>query len=50
MPEEIVALIEYARRELEYGAARTRIWLRGVHRKNVPIATIPRTLVRLSLL
>jgi hypothetical protein len=42
-------LIEHARRELQYGAARTRIWLRRVHQKNVPMATIARTFVRLGL-
>ena len=49
LPEEVVALIEHARRELQYGAARTRIWLRRVHQKNVPMATISRTFVRLGL-
>jgi transposase len=49
LPEEVVALIEHARRELQYGAARTRIWLRRVHKQNVPMATISRTFVRLGL-
>ncbi len=49
LPEEVVALIEHARRELQYGAARTRIWLRRVHKKNVPMATISRTFVGLGL-
>jgi transposase InsO family protein len=49
LPAEVVVLIEHARRELQYGAARTRIWLRRVHQKNVPMATIARTFVRLGL-
>ena len=46
---EVLALIEHARRELQYGAARTRIWLRRVHKRNVPMATISRAFVRLGL-
>jgi transposase len=49
LPAEVVALIDHARRELQYGAARTRIWLRRVHQKNVPMATISRTFGRLGL-
>ena len=49
LPSEVLALIEHARRELQYGAARTRIWLRRVHKRNVPMATISRTFVRLGL-
>jgi hypothetical protein len=29
----VVQLLEHARRELRYGAVRTRIWLRRVHQK-----------------
>ncbi len=46
---KVVALIEQTRRELQYGVARTRIWLRRVHKKNVPMATIFRTFVRIGL-
>lgn len=35
-----IALLEQARRDLEYGAARTRIWLRRVHQIHLPMATI----------
>jgi hypothetical protein len=40
--DELVKLIEHAWRERQYGAARTRIWLRRVFRKDVPMATIHR--------
>jgi hypothetical protein len=49
VPDDLVRLIEHARRELRYGAARTRIWLRRVHQRERPIATIHRTFVRLGL-
>jgi transposase InsO family protein len=49
VPADVVALIAHARRELQYGAARSRIRLRRVHQKNVPMATISRTFVRLEL-
>jgi len=37
-----VALIEQARREFEYGAQRTQLWLRRVHDVRVAIGTIQR--------
>ncbi len=40
--DSTVALIEHARRDLEYGAVRTRIWLERVHRIRVAAATIRR--------
>jgi transposase InsO family protein len=46
---EILALLEHARRELEYGAARTRVWLRRVHNVRLPMATIHRAFCRLGL-
>lgn len=49
VPDDVVQLIEHARRELRDGAARTRIRLRRVHQKNLPISTIHRTFVRLGL-
>jgi transposase InsO family protein len=49
VPADVIALIEQARRELQYGAARTRIWLRRAHKRQVPMATISRTFVRLGL-
>jgi transposase InsO family protein len=46
---ELVALIEHARRVLEYGAPRVRVWLRRVHKRRVSLAAIQRTFVRLGL-
>ena len=40
--EEAVRLIEHARRELHFGAMRTRCWLDRVHRIRVAAATIRR--------
>jgi transposase InsO family protein len=49
LAEDLVQLISHARRELQYGAPRTRIWLRRVHKRHVPLATIQRTFQRLGL-
>jgi len=46
---EILALLEHARREQEYGAARTRVWLWRVHHIRLPLATIQRAFRRLGL-
>lgn len=46
--ESTVALIEHARRDLMYGAVRTRIWLERVHRIRVAAATIRRICHRLG--
>jgi transposase-like protein len=43
---ELVALIEHARRVLEYGAPRDRVWLRRVHKRTVPLAAVQRTFAR----
>jgi transposase InsO family protein len=48
--DSTVALIEHARRDLEYGAVRTRIWLERVHRIRVAAATIRRICHRLGYL
>ena len=40
--DEAVRLIEQARRELQFGAMRTRFWLDRVHRIRVAAATIRR--------
>ena len=42
IPTEIVDLIAHARRELQYGACRTRIWLLRVHQVKVATKTITR--------
>ena len=42
IPPSTVALIEQARRDLQFGAVRTRIWLERVHRLRVAAATIRR--------
>jgi transposase InsO family protein len=42
LSEETVRLIEQARRDLQFGAMRTRIWLERVHRIRVATATIRR--------
>jgi transposase InsO family protein len=42
-------LIEHARRELEYGAARTQVWLLRVHQIRLPRATISLAFRRLGL-
>lgn len=49
LPAEVLSLLEHARRELRYGAARTRIWLLRVHHKSYPVKTIHRAFVRLGL-
>lgn len=49
LPDEVVRRIEHARRELRYGAPRTQIWLRRVHKRTVSIATIQRTFRKLGL-
>jgi transposase InsO family protein len=49
LPTEVIELIAHARRELEYGAPRTRIWLRRVHKRNVSLAAIQRTFRKLGL-
>ena len=46
---ETLALIEHARRVLEYGAARTQVWLRRVHQIRLPRATIALAFRRLGL-
>ena len=46
---ELVALIEHARRVLEYGAPRVRVWLRRIHKRQASLAAIQRTFVRLGL-
>lgn len=46
--DSIVALIEHARRDLHFGAVRTRIWLERVHRIRVAVATIRRICHRLG--
>src|SRR5262249_8262763 len=42
IPTGIVDLIAHARRELQYGACRTRIWLLRVHQVKVATKTITR--------
>src|SRR2546425_8289855 len=49
VPEDVMRLLEHARRELGYGAPRTRIWLRRVHKRALPAATIQKAFVRLGL-
>jgi len=49
MPAEIVDLLRYARSHLEYGAARTRVWLRRVHSINLYQETIQRAFRRMGL-
>jgi transposase InsO family protein len=49
VPEDVLRLLEHARRELGYGAPRTRIWLRRVHKRNLPAATIQKAFVRMGL-
>ncbi len=49
VPEDVLRLREHARRDLGYGAPRTRIWLRRVHKRNLPVATIQKAFVRLGL-
>ena len=39
---ELVRLIEHARRTLEYGAPRVRVWLRRAHKREVSLAAIQR--------
>ena len=48
VPDSTVALIEQARRDLHFGAVRTRIWLERVHRVRVAAATIHRICHRLG--
>ena len=42
IPAEVVELIAHARRDLQYGACRTRIWLLRVHQVKVATKTITR--------
>lgn len=49
LPAEVLRLMEQARREFGYGAARTRVWLQRVHQKSYPVKTIHRAFVRLGL-
>jgi transposase InsO family protein len=49
LPPETLRLIEHARRELEYGAARTQVWLLRVHQIRLPRATITLAFRRLGL-
>ena len=49
LPEEVLGLIRHARTQLEYGAARTQIWLRRVHSINLYQATIQRAFRRMGL-
>jgi transposase len=42
IPAEVVDLIAHARRDLQYGACRTRIWLLRVHQVKVATKTITR--------
>jgi transposase len=46
---ETLALIEHARKVLEYGAARTQVWLRRVHQIRLPKTTITLAFRRLGL-
>jgi transposase InsO family protein len=46
--DSTVALIEQARRDLHFGAVRTRIWLERVHRVRVAAATVHRICHRLG--
>ena len=46
---EVVPLIEHARRELCYGAARTRLWLQRVHQVRLAMGTIQRIFRDLGL-
>ncbi len=48
IPDSTVTLIEQARRDLQFGAVRTRIWLDRVHRVRVAAATIRRICHRLG--
>jgi len=45
----VIELIAHARRDLQYGAARTRVWLQRVHHKSYPVKTIHRAFVRLGM-
>jgi len=49
VPDDLMQLLEHARRELGYGAPRTRIWLRRVHQRDLPAATIHKAFVRLGV-
>jgi hypothetical protein len=42
IPAEVVEFIAHARRDLQYGACRTRIWLLRVHQVKVATKTITR--------
>lgn len=46
---EVIELIAHARRELQYGACRTRIWLMRVHPVKVATATFSRIYTDLGL-
>ena len=49
LPAEVIELLAHARRELQYGAARTRVWLQRVHQTSYPVKTIQRAFVRLGM-
>src|SRR5262245_14355739 len=49
IPAEIIELIGHARRELQYGACRTQIWLLRVHQVNVATKTITHICADLGL-
>ena len=46
---DVIPLIEQARRELGYGAARTRLWLQRVHQVRLAMGTIQRVFRDLGL-
>jgi transposase InsO family protein len=49
IPGDVVELIAHARRDLQYGACRTRIWLLRVHHVKVATKTITRICADLGL-
>jgi transposase len=49
LPAETLRLIEHARRELEYGAGRTQVWLWRVHHIRLHRTTITQVFHRLGL-
>jgi transposase InsO family protein len=49
LPVETLRLIEHARRELEYGAGRTQVWLWRVHRIRLHRTTLTQIFRRLGL-
>ena len=48
VPDDVMRLLEHARRELGYGAPRTRIWLRRVHKRELPAATIQKAVASMN--